>query len=390
MKFFKKSLVSIFIGAFALLVTVHAAFAIGIDLDKIKPLSEVEYIPQEEFDSQTRLIEETPFEDDFLSYQIRLPKDWGENTQTSQATLESKGMSQRVLGPVARYTSPPKDHLRSFLTIETLELTYEIGARNWFINYIISNGLSLEQVGVESRKQVEAVYIEVQGDTEYIVRVKVILNGPRMVVIRHYLPKDLYNAERIQQAQIIKSFELTNREEVGVEKLEIYGFLDQSYFDYPVSWTLSPSTVRSIDRMKSMLYHSTVKDRLDGQINIYLTNKLVKTTRSKEITHYKEKFQIKDYELGEYIETPKMEYHDDMNFGVTEAYKMVSQVAHMFGYEFWISVLEGEEYIYIITLLTPARDEDFFVWARNVEAYKLVLKGMRRNDDSVDYYRFIQ
>jgi len=391
MKCFKNSLLSFLLVPLVLLVPATAAYAIGIDLDKIKPLSVVEYLPQKEFETNTKLIEETPFDDMFLSYQIRLPKEWGDNTQTSsESQITNQGISQRVLGPIARYTSPPNQHLRSFLTIETQQLTYEIGARNWFINYIVSNGLALEQVGVESRKQVEAIYVEVQGDTTYIVRVKVILNGPRMVVVRYYIPQELYNEERVQQAQVIKSFELTNREETGVEKLEIYGFLDQSYFDYPVSWILSPSTIRSIDRMKSMLYHSTVKGRLDGQINLYLTNKLINTTRSKEIAYYKEKFQIENYKLGAYVESPKMEYHNDMDFGVTEVYKMESQAANMFGYEFWISVLEGEEYIYIITLLTPARDEEFNIWARNVEAYKLILKGMRRHDDSVDYYRFIQ
>lgn len=390
MKFFKNSLILFSLLTFVLIISASITHAIGIDLDKMKPLSKVEYMPEAEFEAKTRLVEATPFNDMFLSYQIRLPKEWGDNTHTPSAEQSQEGISQRVLGPIARFTSPPKDHLRSFLTIETLELTYEIGARNWFINYIVSNGLALEQVGVESRKQVEAIYVEVQGDTTYVVRVKVMLNGARMVVVRYYVPQELYGEERIQQAQVVRSFELTNREEVGVEKLEIYGFLDQSYFDYPVSWILSPSTIRSIDRMKSMLFHSTVKGRLDGQINIYLTNKLMNTTRSKEIAFYKEKFQIENYKLGAYVETPKMEYHSDMSFGVTEVYKMDSKVAHMFGYEFWISVLEGEEYIYIITLLTPARDEEFSMWARNIEAYKLILKGMRRNDNNVDYYRFIQ
>lgn len=389
MKITKISFVLLLLTSVFLVTVIKVTWAIGIDLNAIKPLSPVEYLPEEEFKKQTRLIEDTPFDDEFLAYKLRLPKDWGDNTEVGNKPASTEAISQRVLGPVARYISPAKKHLRSFFTLEALELTYEIGARNWFINYVVTNGLSLEQVGVESKRQVEAIYVEVRGDQTYIVRVKAILNGPRMVVARYFLPMEMYEDERVQQAQVIKSFQLTNREEVGVEKLEIYGFLDQSFFDYPVSWTFSTPLVKSIDRMRAMLYHSTKVDKLDGQINIYLTNKLVNTTRAKEVAFYREKFKIDNYDLGQYIETVKMDYHKDMNFGITQVYEMNPRVSNMFDYELWVSVLEGEEYIYVISLLTPARHEEFYTWARNVEAYKIILKGMRRNDDNVDYYRFI-
>lgn len=366
------------------------AYAIGLDLTKMKPLTPVEYVPDEEFNEQTQLIERVPYEDEALAFKVRLPKDWA---TSSEVRVEKKGdgnLSQRVFGVVVRYLSKPKKHLRSSFTMEALELTYEIGARNWFINYVLSNGLTLEQVGTESERQVEALYVEIQGDITYIVRVKAIINGDRMVIARYYLPQELYQDEWIQQAQVIRSFELPNREETGVEKLEIHGFLDQSFFDYPVSWTMNAPFVKSIDRMKAMLYHNTVVDKLDGQINIYLTNKMIGTSRSKEVQHYKEKFKIDKYELGNYMEAPDFEYHPDMAFGATQVYEMSPQVAHMMDYELWVSIMEGLEYIYVISLLTPARTEEFYTWARNVEAYRLIVKGIRRTDENVDYYQFIK
>ena len=374
-----------------LFVSIPAAQAqiFGINPKSTPPLAKLKFLPQEEFEAQTRLIDEVPFEDNFLSYQLRIPKNWSANTQPPKKQVGNR-LSRRVLGVVARYLSPPKNHLRSFFTLEALDLTYEIGARNWFINYVLNNGLSLEQIGEESKKQIEAIYIEVKGDITYVVRIRTIINGPRMIIVRYYVPQELYKEEHVQQAQVLQSFELTNREEVGVEKLEIYGFLDQSFFDYPISWTLSAPLVRSITRMRAMLYHNTLIDKLDGQINIYLTNKMTNTSRADEVFFYQEKFKIKKYELGKYLETPKLEYHEDISFGITEAYEMNSQVSNMINYELWVSVMEGNEYIYIISLLTPARHEEFYTWARNVEAYRLVVKGMRREDESVDYYRFIQ
>lgn len=365
-------------------------FAAGLNLERMKPLTPIEYIPEKEFNKATKLIESVPYEDEFLSFKVRLPEDWEASEEMPDKKTEDANLSRNIFGTVVRYISPPKNHLRSSFSIEALELTYEIGARNWFINHVLSNGLTLEQVGTESARQVEAIYVEVKGDITYIVRVKVIVNGPRMIIARYSVPQELYQAERVQQAQVIKSFELTNREERGVEKLEIFGFLDQSFFDFPASWTLNAPVVKSINRMKAMLYHNTVIGKLDGQINIYLTHKALGTTRAEEVAFYKEKFQIKDYQLGEYLESPEMEYHKDITFGITQAYKMTPLVAHMMKYELWVTIMEGEEYYYIVSLLSPARTEEFYTWARNVEAYAILLKGIRRNDESVDYFQFIK
>lgn len=372
----------------------HSAQAGTIDLDNIKPLSEVEFIEEGEFEAQTKLIEHTPKEDTALSYQVRLPKAWGENTAAPSQMMKSLGqetsLSKNVLGIVARYLSPPKEHMRSYFSVEALELDYEIGARHWFINYVLTNGLSLEQVGAENNREVEAIYIEVDKDVTYVVRVKAVINGARIVMARFAVPQDLYGAERVEQAQVLNSFRLTQRENKGVEALKIHGFLDQSFFDYPASWTLNAPIVRSIDRMRAMLYHGTKVGRLDGQMNIYLSNIASSTSRAEEIKYYRDKFVIENYELGKYLETVPMEYHKDMKLGMTQVYEMNPQVSNMINYELWVSVMEGEEYYYIISLLTPARSEEFYTWARNIAAFKMVIKGVRRSDEGVDYYQFIQ
>jgi len=374
---------------FLLFLPFQASANIGIDLDKIKPLTEIEYLPEEEFNGKTRLEEVVPYDDEFLGFKVRLPNEWSENlAELSEQTKTEGRPTQNILGTVARYFSPPNQHLRSFFELEVAELTYEIEARNWFINYVIGKGYTLEQVGAEGDRSVEAIYVEVKGDITYIVRVKAIINGPRMVMAHYYLPMELYEEERTQQAQVIKSFELTNRHEVGVEELDIYGFLDQSFFEYPVSWKLSAPYVKSIDRMRAMLYHSTRIGKLDGQINIYLANRMTETTRAKEINIYKEKLEIENYELGGFLEQPQLRFHPEMHFGITQVYAMEPQRQDMIDYELWVSMTEGEEYIYVMSLLTPARTEEFYTWARNVEAYKILVRGMRRYDDDVNYYDF--
>lgn len=373
----------------AFLVQDNAATASGLNLSKVKPLAQISDEKKPEFEANSNLISETPYNDAFLGYEIRLPKDWSANTEPAK-TIDEDSLNRSVLGDVARYTSPARQHLRSFVTVEVLELTYEISTRNWFINYVLSNGLSLEQVGTETDRIIEAIYIEVKGDVTYIVRVKAISNGPRMIMARHYLPQEMYASEHTQQAYVIDSFKLTNREERGVEELKVHAFLDQSFFDYPESWIISAPMIRNIDRMRAMLFHGRVKGKLDGQINLYITRKGITNSRSETLRYYQEKFKIPGYITGGVIDNPILEYHSDMSFGVTQIYEMIPQTSQAIPYELWISFIEGEDFYYVVSLLSPARDTEFYIWARNKEAFKLMVKGIRRHDESVDYFKFIR
>lgn len=368
----------------------HAA-EIAIDLSKIKPLSELTFLPDEEFESQTSVVENTPYGDEYLSYQVRLPEGWEETTAKLNAVniVDDSGVAQNVLGILSRYVSPAKKYLRSSFTVEAVELLHEINARNWFIHYILKSGLSLEQVGLDRDGEVEALYVEVDGDVTYIVRVKAIINGPRMVLARYYVPVDLYSDEKVRQAQVIKSFELTNRQDINIEQLKIHGFLDQSYLSYPISWRLNAPRVINIDRMEAQLYHRKANGKMAGQINLFLVNKNLETTRSTELTYYKDKFNIENYNVSKLIEKVETPFHPDMNFGVLQAYSMKPDITGLVDYELWVSVLENDKYFYITSLFTPARSDDFYTWARNIETYKFVLGNIRLSDDSVDNFQFL-
>ena len=377
------------------LLTVSQAGAIGIDLKNIKPLKAVTFMPKDEFLAQTKLVEETPFDDEFLSYSIYLPKDWEVNVDSFEKNIDdlgggSKALHNRVLGIVANYISPPTDHQRSFFTLEAVGLDYEIGIRDWFINYILSEGKSLEGISEEDNNRITATYVEVQKDTTYIVKVVAIINGPRVVIARYYTTQKLFKGEKVLQAQVIDSFELINKEEGGIEELDTLGLLGQSYFDYPVSWTMKAEKVISIDRMRAQLQRSKSGQDLDGQIKIYLTNKDLGINRSAAFAFYRDEFEVPNYKISDLIEKVDMNYHEQMSFGVTDAYRLEPTVPKMIGFELWVSVMEGDDYYYILTMLTPSRQENFYEWARNVKAFRVVVANTRRSNDGGDYYEFLR
>ena len=369
----------------------QSAVAQKFDVSAIPELEALELLPDEEFQEKTNKIKQIPFDDPDLSYEVSIPKDWTDNIAKLKVTADDGTVGRKVLGELARYTSPTNpEYPRSFFTISAQQLTYEIGVKNWFLNYALINGLSLERLTVNNKKELEALYVEVKKDTTYIVRAKIAINGSKLILAQYYVSSWLHAKEKVMQAQAVNSFELLNLQDTPIEELKTHGFLNQSFFDYPPSWALDVSPVKSIEKMKAKLKRENIEDNLDGVIDIKLYNKVSTPTRSQVLKEFRGEFNVPNYKIGKLIEAPEFEKHKDMSFGMMQAYQLLPSSSKMIEYELWVGVLEGKNYIYLITLLTPSREEDFYLWARNIETYRLVTSKMRRHNGENNIFDFIK
>lgn len=371
-----------------ILAPVSGPLAKGVDLKGIVPLKPVDFIPKAEFEAKTKLVSEVPFGDRYLAYQMRLPSDWTRAVDPPRTVPDARmQMSDRVLGIIGEYVSPPRLDLRSMVTIEALELAYEINAKNWFINYMLANGYTPTALTEISETEIEAIYVDVQKDTTFVVRLKAIINGPRVVIFRYFLPQQDVQNERVMQAQIVNSFRLTNAESETIERRSTFEFLDQSFFDYPASWKAETPRFKSIERMKGLLYTGIRREAPDAQVNVYLVSRLLGTTLADEVAQYKSKISIPGYELKELIETIDYTDNPDMEFSATEVYRLAPQETKMKDYEMVVAVMQGGDYFYIMTMLTQSRQEDFYLWARNMRAFRVMAESMRRYNDAGDSYQ---
>lgn len=380
----------LFIGA---VLFAYSAKADRFNIETIPELIEFDSIPQEEFEKKTKFIEFVSPNDPNINHSFFLPKEWSDNVAFVDVDSNRRISNKKVLATVARYNSPPDEqYAPSYFTVEAMELEYEIGVKNWFINYVLANGLSLQGMTVskESERQLEAVYVEIQKDITYIVRTKAFINGTKVIVARYYVPYDLFSEKKLFQAQIVDSFSLNNLDDRSIEELQTHGFLNQAYFDYPPSWQIIAQPVISIDEMKAMLHRNSVLDRLDGQINIKVYSKLSTSTRKGVIAKFRDDFNIPNYEVGKLIEEIEAEYHKDMSSGSTQLYQLNPTMANMINYELWVSILENDEYIFLATLVTPSREEEFYTWARNGETFRLVVKSMRGDIENQTIYQYLE
>lgn len=385
-----------------MVAAVPAWAGLGIDLNKIPAVKPVEMLPQADFEKSTKVErEDAPYDDAFLSYELRLPKDWTGNVQeaTKELVTVDKTMGDSVLSILARYVGPATNLTRSYISVEALQLSSEIGVKNWFVNFVMRNGFSLDALSENSDKEVEAIYVQVINDQTYAVRTRVMINGPRLIMVRYYLPQENFAAEKAMMAQIVGSFKLQAPTTEKIEAQKTYAFLDQSFFDYPDTWGLRGKPIYSIERMSATIYQEQVlpskETVLDGQIKVDVVSKLLKTTLAQEVKAFREGVNIKGYTVGKLIEPVKYTYDSSIKAANAQIYELIPQdPLTMKGYEFLVTIMEGADFYYITSMITPSREQEFLTWARNMETAKIVNQSIRRGNVKYDpndpYYDYLK
>ncbi len=369
---------------------------LGIDLKTLPKVKPNQLLAEKDFEAKTKkVVENDPYNEPKISYTMRLPKDWTDNAQKApiSGTPGQSLLSGRVLGIMGRYIAAPKNLLRSYVIVEAQTLTYEISAQNWFVNFILGNGFSLTALTEKTSREVEALYVQVVKDQTYVVRARVILNGSSLIIVRYYLPQENYEAEKAQQEQVITSFRLLLPTNEKIEKQGTYGFLDQSFFNYPESWTLKEKSILSVERMSALLYQARQENEgkkkrfvLEGHIRIHVVSRLLNTTMQQEIENFRNNLKIPNYSVGKLIEEITYDYDPTIKTGKAQVYTLVpNDTVNMQSYEFIVTIMEGEDYYYITSMITPSRQEDFYTWAQNMEAAKIINESMRRHNVSLEY-----
>lgn len=341
-----------------------------------KPLPAITLIPEADFDKTSNLFEGTPRDDETLAYSVRLPKDWVKEEDAMNALF---GLSNRVLTELVRYNSPARmTSDRSYFSVQALLLDTQITTIQWFLPWAQERGLTLEGFRKNDDGSIDAMYVVLQGDTTYLVRMKAQINGKNMIVVEYYSPSDVWQDEKRLQASVLHSFKLTNQKTQLIETMETHTFLDLAEFSYPVSWHLQAQPVRSADHMAARIIKNSPTRALNGQIDVNLVSQVVVESLPDEIEKFKKDLEVTGLLLNEKIEK-KTDYNLDesVKFALVESYKATDSRKRLVGYELWLAVMSAGDYYYFITLLTPSRDDDYAVWAYNSEIFRVVLESVK-------------
>lgn len=322
-----------------------------------------------------------PYGDKSLGYSIRWPKDWvaGEDKGSSNFELNTK-----LFTSINIWYSPPRMGGRSRIEVKAVDLEFQLTAEQWFLQNVLESGQTLEGFLVHSEKKVEALMIVMEDDTSYYVRTVTLLNGKRVLQAQFFVPMFFWNDERALQAQCLSSFSITYPTESIIENMLAFQFLDVAEVKYPESWKVRSKPLTSVERMNVKFLNiretknkvGRIDESIEGQVDATLVSTQTSSSLIKEIEQYKKTLEGTGMLLGKKLENKEdYNYSKNFSFALTEVYEGIDSTNDSMEYELWVSVMVSGGYYYFVSLLTPSRNETYFIWARNTQTYKQIING---------------
>ncbi|HIF26761.1 MAG TPA: hypothetical protein EYQ41_11505 [Micavibrio sp.] len=382
-RYFYLSVLTMALFAVVSFAYVKQASAMGEDILKLQMNDLADYsgeLEEPKFIENSDLYSEEPQGDKHLAYTVRLPKEWVK--YSDRFAYRNKGSEQaqlkrRILGKVAEYHGPQRILGTSRFEVYAEDLQFEVTAENWLVELLLRQGYSLQGVKSYDRNKVEAEYVVFLKDTPYVVRTIAEITGRRIIVATYFCPDAYWKYERPYQQYAIESFTLTNPERVKIVATKRYAFLDILEFIYPSSWKLVAPNIYSIDGMEAKLIHTLDDKTLEGEIGINVFSTRLDTNLGKELEYVQEGLDFLKLKPTDLIETrEEYTFGDHILFNKVEVYKAEHVQGAVQDHEYWIGILKEPRYYYIITLISPSRNMEYYSWARNAEAFKTILESI--------------
>lgn len=348
--------------------------AIGFDLNRIPDLPAIAGLSPEVFNRDTVLYDEKSSADPALAFRVRLPRNWVRAADFGEG---GQNLAPGIIGEVARYYSPPDLDARSVFHVMTVRIEERMSLRNWLINQALINGYTLEGIREIGGNHVESQYVTVEGDMNYRVRVAAWMGGTRILFAVYKMPYRIWAAEKALQATCVSSFEPVTLPSDDNQGIDIYNFVETLQFEYPLSWRLRTYETRTLDRMKVTIINSGEGSESRGWINVRLVRKTPEVDLQGEIDAGKDFLGKGGLVLGEKMSVPEnFSYGKDVAFGHVEVFDAVSADGRPGRYEVWHGVLALNGFLGVVSMVTPARDEMFRIWAVNVAAFRRVVETL--------------
>lgn len=414
-------------------LTAQTAYSQLVDLDKLKKVPRTNTMTQQQFEEQSILFTEVPKGDKSLEYSIRLPKGWQKGgsgavlvldtssqkktepsskydishlrdtkieeekkkqkddrekaakaaEEASSTQEQSEEGDSNFLGPVAKYAGPASN-LDSFSSFDILsmQMTQDLTVRNWFLNYLLTKKYTILGLEVIDPQRVEAFFVYLDKGTTFYVRSVAIANGSRMILASYQVPEVYWEKEKELQQRSIDSFHFFQAQSSNFGVKKTFGFMDIAKFKYPSTWKLIAPNVFSMDAMKAKLMYSADAISLDGEIDINLVSTELDTTLIKEVESVRKTLESRNIKIGELLETKTgYNFGKAITFHRVEVYNIKKEGNTALGYEYWLAVMVENRYYYIVTMITPDRDHDFYKWSHNSETFGEVIESLMPQEE---------
>lgn len=365
---------------------------------KYDPLPVAQDMDKATFESQSQLIEKSFESQSKLDFKIRMPNNFIVNPNLQ---LKNYGKNGVLYGQIFYAYGPSSYDLKSYLSVQSFELDRAISAKNWILSKALSDNYTVKGlISADNGREFDAFYIRLDKfERQEAVRSKGFLHEGKLLLVEYTVPIKLFNRDRDEQIHSIDSFEFVRSYNITPpEEIDSYEYLDSFMVKYPKSWVV----IKKHEDLKNqhavsfktanennflfatanimVISSRSLRDRVDD--NIYPVNfsSIIKENKK----------MIEDFG---FVAQPMLERRDyqlnyETDLKITEVYPLKKKKSHVFiddkdravSHEFWLTVIKTPEENgknYILSMLLPSRNSNFYQWSIAAEAYRIMVESAR-------------
>lgn len=332
-----------------------------------------ETLSKDEVKRQFDLIKETPFDNEKLAYKILMPKGWVGET----ILAPSKDLNTEKLKPLGIYKGPDKGGANPFVQIQAIQLTREITAANWLRHYAMVTDRKMIAIKPLSVHFADCVMEYTIDGAKFIGRATALINSNRLFFLLTLALADLYEEYEETFGVCIVSFGLQNlSRDQSIEKHLPYELKGIVRFRYPESWKYREITETPEGKEAVDLFNFDPDNNICGKIRVKSVEKRVSTGVDSQIEDTLEEYREANITPGELVEVVNVEIGAErFESAIVNVYKGEIEGNDILQ-EMWIAVIEDPQYYFVVTLLTPFREQLFFYWAINRRAFDIILENL--------------
>ena len=318
-----------------------------------------------------------PFERADLYFSMDLPKDW-----TADLLPEGKkDMTTRILGDIARFSSPMIGTKKLRVVVQAVNLEHEISVSNWLKNYILTGGFAPDGDVIfnkDNPRRASIHFVSLEGGESFYNYITAQLSGNIMMLALFQTPQSLRDYAKFLQRKTIDSFNLTYPKEGTIEEQKSFTMMDSIKMAIPASWEIVAPNFKDMNRLSVQFHNKSATGSIDGFIMMHAIRRHRATNLINEMDELKKYFDTAlDVDITDLVSSTTPEANNRFIFKRYEVYNITSRRKSQSKQDVHLAILGDQEW-YVVTFLVTMREEDrLYPWARNVQSFQEIIKTIK-------------
>ena len=330
----------------------------------------------EELAERFVVVEATPYENPSLGFRTMVLKDWKHDV----VTAETPDLNAVHLKPLGVFFGQPEGGSAPYIQVQAILLRKSITAANWLRWIALSTDRHLLQL-VELSPVFADTLVEFAVDgVPFKGRAAARIDRNRVFYVFAFGPAAVYRDYAETFGVAVSSFKLLDVDpSANIESLQPMNGPGSLRFAYPASWRPLVKDQVPPGRQAVDLYNFDDEDNLNGLIRLKSLEKGRGDDSDTLLRTLKEEFSEAGLSLGTQLHVASMPIEESgVDRFINGRYLFFAASIRETGLaqELWASLFEDESFYYGVALLTPAKENQFYVWAINSRAYQLILGSL--------------